>query len=143
MKKVLSLLFVLALIVTMFSACQQDEVGLETYAWKLDSVVSLKENGKIIVVGEQLEDYPDAKVIDGILSAVSGRLEFVDRETNNFYVGAYEEMTATDSTDDYKIYIDEQEGTINVKRTSSPDGNEEITLILTCSGYDAYFSPVY
>lgn len=138
MKKFLSILLACFFIITLFSACKKDEAALEDYTWKLDSVVSLNDNGKEIAVGDK-DKNANAKVIDATLIAKNGELIFDDNTNSKTYKGAYEEMLVTDSTDDYKIILNGKEGLINMTKTVYPDGTEEPMMIITVDDYDLYF----
>ncbi len=142
MKKILSLLLVLVFVVTIFSACKNDEWNIESFNWQLESVVSLNENGKVIAVNEKSEDNPDAKIVEITLAATDGELILNDKTNAKIYKGAYEEMIVTDNTDDYKIILNGKEGLVNATKTVYVDGIEKPTLIMTISDYDLYFYQV-
>ncbi len=139
MKKVLTILLAVVIIITMFSSCTKNEAKIEDGEWKLESVESLNDNGSVVAVGEKSTVNPNAKVIDIVLTAQDGELVLSDKTNGETYNGAYEEMTITDSADDYKIFIDGKEGLINSTKTVYPDGSEEPMLIMTVDGYDLYF----
>ncbi len=130
MKKVLSLIFALIFIITMFSACNNDEFRIEDFEWKLTSVTKLDE--------KELNISAD----NVILTANDGELLLWDKTNNETFNGAYEELLVTDNSDDYKIFLDGKEGYINVTKTIYEDKNEEPLLIMTIDGYDLYFKEV-
>lgn len=130
MKKVLSLIFALVFIITMFSACNNDEFKIEDFEWKLTSVTKLDEK-ELNISAENV-----------ILTANDGELLLWDKTNNETFNGAYEELLVTDNSDDYKIFLDGKEGYINVTKTIYEDKNEEPLLIMTIDGYDLYFKEV-
>lgn len=130
MKKVLSLIFALIFIITMFSACNNDEVHIEDFEWKLTSVTKLDEK-ELNISAENV-----------ILTAGDGELLLWDKTNNETFNGAYEELLVTDNSDDYKIFLDGKEGYINVTKTIYEDKNEEPLLMMTIDGYDLYFKEV-
>lgn len=139
MKKILSVLSALILIITMFSSCKRAAANIEDYDWMLYSVVNLNENGAIIAVNEESDVAPEAKVVDVVLTANDGELVLKDKTNGETYTGAYEEMLLTDNSDDYKIFLDGKEGYINSLETVYQNGDEEPALIITIDGYDLYF----
>ncbi|MBQ8766456.1 MAG: hypothetical protein IJZ16_06585 [Clostridia bacterium] len=127
MKKVLSVIFAFVFIITMFSACKNDEVNIEDFEWKLTSVTKLDEK-ELNISAENV-----------ILTAGDGELLLWDKTNSETFNGAYEELLVTDNADDYKIFLDGKEGYINVSKTVYEDKTEEPLLIMTIDGYDLYF----
>lgn len=130
MKKVLSLIFALVFIITVFSACNNNEFKIEDFEWKLTSVTKLDEK-ELNISAENV-----------ILTANDGELLLWDKTNNETFNGAYEELLVTDNSDDYKIFLDGKEGYINVTKTIYEDKSEEPLLIMTIDGYDLYFKEV-
>lgn len=130
MKKVLSLIFALIFIITVFSACNNNEFNIEDFEWKLTSVTKLDEK-ELNISAENV-----------ILTANDGELLLWDKTNNETFNGAYEELLVTDNSDDYKIFLDGKEGYINVTKTIYEEKSEEPLLIMTIDGYDLYFKEV-
>lgn len=138
MKKIIPVLFICVLVM-IFSACGKDEIKIEDYEWKLRIAANINAEGLIVAVGEKDEAYPDAKVVDVVLTAKDGGLVITDKTNNETYEGAYEEMFVTDSSEDYKIIIKGKDGYATVAYTTYADGKKELTLPITIGGYDMYF----
>ena len=138
MKKIIPVLFI-CILVMIFSACGQDEIKIEDYEWKLRTAANINAEGLIVAVGEKDEAYPDAKVVDVVLTAKDGELVITDKINDETYEGAYEEMFVTDSSEDYKIIIKGKDGYATVAYTTYADGKKELTLPITIGGYDMYF----
>jgi hypothetical protein len=138
MKKIIPVLFILILAM-IFSSCGKDEIKIEDYEWRLRTAANLEKEGLIVAVGEKSESYPDAKVLDVVLTAKDGELVITDKTNDEIYVGAYEEMLITESSEDYKIIIKGKNGYATVAYTTYADGTKEPTLPITIGGYDMYF----
>lgn len=138
MKKIISVLLI-CILVMIFSDCGKDEIKIEDYEWKLRTAANINAEGLIVAVGEKDEAYPDAKVVDVVLTAKDGELVITDKTNDETYEGAYEEMFVTDSSEDYKIIIKGKDGYATVAYTTYADGKKELTLPITISGYDMYF----
>lgn len=138
MKKIIPVLFI-CILVMIFSACGKDEIKIEDYEWKLRTAANINAEKLVVAVGEKDEAYPDAKVVDVMLTAKDGELVITDKTNNETYEGAYEEMLITDSSEDYKIIIKGKDGYATVAYTTYADGTKELTLPITIDGYDMYF----
>lgn len=138
MKKIIPVLFICILVV-IFSACGKDEIKIEDYEWKLRTAANINAEKLVVAVGEKDEAYPDAKVVDVVLTAKDGELVITDKTHDETYEGAYEEMLITDSSEDYKIIIKGKDGYATVAYTTYADGTKELTLPITIDGYDMYF----
>ena len=85
---------VMLLVMTMLlSACGikgKPVVYIESYEWKMMSVMSnntdLSEDELVIAVGEQDELYPNATVVDMILTATNGEITLTDTKIGRAYV---------------------------------------------------------
>lgn len=139
MKKVISVLLLIILIMMGFTACSSDENKIEDFEWELGKAMNIEKEGLMVALGEEDTAYPDAEIVDVLLTANDGSIVIEDKTNGKTYEGAYEEMYVTDSNDDYKIIIKGKEGYVNVSRTIYQDGREVPTLILTIDGYDMYF----
>lgn len=138
MKKIIPVLFI-CILVMIFSACGKDEIKIEDYEWKLRTAANINAENLVVAVGEKDEAYPDAKVVDVVLTAKDGELVITDKTHDETYEGAYEEMLITDSSEDYKIIIKGKDGYATVAYTTYADGTKELTLPITIGGYDMYF----
>jgi hypothetical protein len=138
MKKIIPVLFIL-ITAMIFSACGKEEIGIEDYEWHLRTAANVNSEGLVVAVDEKSELYPDAKVVDVVLTAKDGELIITDKTNDEVYEGAYEEMLVTESSEDYKIIIKGKDGYAAVAYTTYDDGTKEPTLPITIGGYDLYF----
>ncbi|MBR2953276.1 MAG: hypothetical protein IKC45_02695 [Clostridia bacterium] len=138
MKKIIPALFICVLVM-IFSACGKDEIKIEDYEWHLRTAANINAENLVVAVGEKNEAYPDAKIVDVVLTAKDGELVITDKTNDESYVGAYEEMFITDSSEDYKIIMKGKDGYATVAYTTYADGTKELTLPITVGGYDMYF----
>ena len=138
MKKIIPVLFI-CILVMIFSACGKDEIKIEDYEWKLRTAANINAENLVVAVGEKDEAYPDARVVDVVLTAKDGELVITDKINDETYEGAYEEMFVTDSSEDYKIIIKGKDGYATVAYTTYADGRKELPLPITIGGYDMYF----
>lgn len=138
MKKLIPVLFI-CILAMIFTSCGNSELKIEGYEWQLRTAASLNEESVVVAVDEKNEAYPDAEIVDVVLTAKNGELIIQDKTNNETYTGAYEEMYITESSGDYKIIIKGKEGYATVAYTTYADGTKELTLPITVGGYDMYF----
>ncbi len=138
MKKIIPVLFI-CILAMIFTACGNDEIKIDGYEWQLRTAANINDEGLVVAVGEKSEAYPDAKIVDVVLTAENGELIIEDKTNNETYKGAYEEMYVTENSDDYKIIIEGKEGYATVAYTTYEDGSKKLTLPITLDGYDLYF----
>ena len=138
MKKLIPVLFI-CIMAMIFTACGSEKIKIEGYEWQLRTAANLNQEGLVVAVGEKREEYPQAQVVDVVLTAKNGELVIKDKTNNETYVGAYEEMYVTDNSEDYKIIIKGKDGYATVAYTTYADGTKELTLPITIDGYDMYF----
>ncbi len=138
MKKLIPVLFI-CILAMIFTSCGNSELEIEGYEWQLRTAANLNEENIVVAVDEKNETYPDAEVVDVVLTAKDGEIVIEDKTKNETYLGAYEEMYVTENSGDYKIIIKGEEGYATVAYTTFADGTKELTLPITVGGYDMYF----
>ncbi len=138
MKKYISVLCI-CIVALVFTSCGNNEIKIEDYEWQLRTAMNIKAEGLVVAVGEKDEAYPDAKIVDVVLTAKDGELIIEDKTNNETYKGAYEEMYVTPNSEDYKVIIEGEDGYATVAYTTYDDGTKELTLPITVGGYDLYF----
>ncbi len=138
MKKLISVLCI-CILAMIFTSCGNNETKIEGYEWQLRTAMNIKAEGLVVAVGEKDEAYPDAEVIDVVLTAKDGELIIKDKTNNEIYKGAYEEMYVTSNSEDYKVIVEGEDGYATVSYTTYDDGTKELTLPITVGGYDLYF----
>ena len=144
MKKVVSVLLLLALFVLTLSACGAGNVKIEDYEWKMRTVMSndielADSDAVVLAVGEADEVYPNAKIVDLTLVAKDGKLTVTDATNNKTYEGTYKVSKKTPDGTDYEITIDGKSGYATVAMTKHYDGTEEPTLPLNLGDCSIYF----
>lgn len=116
---------------------------IESYEWKMMSVMSnntdLSEDELVIAVGEQDELYPNAKVVDMILTATNGEITLIDATNNETYTGTYKMTEETSKTVTYEIEIDGIKGNATITITEHLGNRLTPTLPINLSEYTVYF----
>ena len=143
------IVLVLALIMTMLlSACGvkgKPVVYIELYEWKLQSVMSndteVADEELVIAVGEQDELYPNAKVVDILLTAKNGEITLTDTTNNNTYTGTYKMTEETSKSVTYEIEIDGIAGNATIAITEHLGNMLTPTLPIDLGEYTVYFLP--
>ena len=143
------IVLVLALIMTMLlSACGvkgKPVVYIESYEWKLQSVMSndteVADEELVIAVGEQDELYPNAKVVDILLTAKNGEITLTDTTNNNTYTGTYKMTEETSKSVTYEIEIDGIAGNATIAITEHLGNMLTPTLPIDLGEYTVYFLP--
>ena len=138
MKKLIPVLFI-CILAMIFTSCGNSELKIDGYEWQLRTAAKLNAESVVVAVDEKNEAYPDAEVVDVVLTAKNGELIIQDKTNNETYTGAYEEMYVTENSGDYKIIVKGKEGYATVAYTTYADGTKELTLPITVGGYDMYF----
>ena len=140
---------ILAWIITMLiSACGlngKEIVHLESYEWKMQSVMSndteLADEELVVAVGEPDELYPNAKVVDMILTAKGGEITFIDATNNQTYTGTYSITEETSKSITYKIVIDDISGNATISITEHLGNRLTPTLPINLGEYTVYLLP--
>lgn len=114
MKKFLCILSAVILIFSL-SACSGNTASIEDCQWKMQTVannIPSAENDEelILAVGDADEAYPDAKVLEMILTAKNGEITITDSTNNKIYEGKYKKQRKTRKTTLYEIEIDGLKG---------------------------------
>ena len=143
------IVLVLALIMTMLlSACGvkgKPVVYIESYEWKLQSVMSndteVADEELVIAVGEQDELYPNAKVVDILLTAKNGEIALTDTTNNKADTGTYKMTEETSKSVTYEIEIDGIAGNATIAITEHLGNMLTPTLPIDLGEYTVYFLP--
>lgn len=146
MKRVLFVIPVLILTL-LLASCGTETVSIEDYEWKLQAVMkndveaAQDEDTLVIAVGETDELYPDAKIVDVVLTAKDEKITVVDSTNDKTYSGTYKETEKTPDGIIYEIVIDGKEGTATVSPTEHYEGTDVPTLPINMGEYSVYFIP--
>ena len=140
---------VLALVMIMLlSACGikgKPVVYIDSYEWKLQSVMNndteVADEELVIAVGEQDELYPNATVVDIMLTAKDGEITITDATNNKTYTGAYKMTEETSKSATYEIVIDDIEGNATITITEHLSNRLTPTLPINLGEYTVYFLP--
>lgn len=140
MKKIISILLLMATLIFTLSACGLGKVKIEDYEWKMHYVMH-GENDQLVVDAASEEDvrHPEAKIIDMMLVAKDGKITITDVTNNKTYEGAYSVESKTPDGTNYKIAIHGKSGYATVAMTTYADGTEEPTLPINLGDYSIYF----
>ena len=140
MKKVLSMLLLLSIMVFALSACGMGKPKIEDYEWQMRTVMHT-EDGQIIydAVNEGNITYPEARIIEMILVANDGRITITDVTNGKTYEGTYAASGKNPGGTDYHITIEGKSGYATVAMTTYADETKEPTMPITLDGYSMYF----
>ena len=120
-------------------------VYIESYEWKLQSVMSndteVADEELVIAVGEQDELYPNAKVVDILLTAKNGEITLTDTTNNKAYTGTYKMTEETSKSVTYEIEIDGIAGNATIAITEHLGNMLTPTLPIDLGEYTVYFLP--
>lgn len=101
----------------------------------------LSEDELVIAVGEQDELYPNATVVDMILTATNGEITLTDTTNNKTYTGTYKMTEETSKTATYEIEIDGIAGDATIAITEHLGNRLTPTLPINLGEYTVYFLP--
>lgn len=139
MKKTISAILFLSIVIIALSSCKHDEYKIENYEWHLRRATYL-ENGATTVLAEDGSlGNTESTVVEVILKASNGVLIITDKTNNKTYNGSYVKEKITPRSIDYKVIIDGKEGNATVAMTTYHDGREEPTLPINLGKYSLYF----
>lgn len=141
--------FVLALLMTMLlSACGvkgKPVVYIESYEWKLQSVMNndteTADDELVIAAGEQDELYPNAKIVNILLTAKNSEITLADTTNNKTYTGTYNMTEETSKSVTYEIEIDGIAGNATIAITEHLGNRLTPTLPINLGEYTVYFLP--
>ena len=140
MKRIISILILIATLTMTLSACGLGKVKIEDYEWKMRTVMHTEDDQLVVdAVGESDPAHPDAKIIEMNLIAKDGKITIIDVTNNKIYEGTYSVEQKTPAGTDYKITINGKDGYATVAMTAYADGTEQPTLPINLGTYSMYF----
>ena len=139
MKRLLSALVLISIVVFTLSACGASNMKIENYEWKMRTVMRNDTDLDFPAVGAADVAYPEAKIVDLTLVAKDGKITITDATNNKTYEGTYSVSGKNPKGTDYEITIDGKEGQATVAMTTYADGKEEPTLPINLGDYSIYF----
>ena len=140
MKRIISIIILIATLTIALSACGMGKVKIEDYEWKMRTIMHGEDNQVVVdAVGEDDPAHPEAKIIAMTLTAKDGKITITDHTNNKTYEGTYKVEQKTPAGTDYKVTIDGKEGYATVAMTTYADGTEEPTLPINLGTHSIYF----
>ena len=140
MKRIISIIILIATLTIALSACGMGKVKIEDYEWKMRTIMHGEDNQVVVdAVGEDDPAHPEAKIIDMTLTAKDGKITITDHTGGKTYEGTYKVDQKTPAGTDYKVTIDGKEGYATVAMTTYADGTEEPTLPINLGTHSIYF----
>lgn len=140
MKRIISIIMLIATLTIALSACGMGKVKIEDYEWRMRTVMHGEDNQVVVdAVGEDDPAHPEAKIIDMTLTAKEGKISITDNTNDKTYEGTYTVEQKTPAGTDYKVTIDGKEGYATVAMTTYADGTEEPTLPINLGTHSIYF----
>ena len=140
MKRIISIIILIATLTIALSSCGMGKVKIEDYEWKMRTIMHGEDNQVVVnAVGEDDPAHPEAKIIDMTLTAKDGKITITDHTNNKIYEGTYTVEQKTPAGTDYKVTIDGKEGYATVAMTTYADGTEEPTLPINLGTHSIYF----
>ena len=140
MKKIISILFLLSIMLFALSACRMGKPKIEDYEWKMRTIMHAEDNQVIYdAAAEESSTHPEATIIEMTLVAKDGKITITDVTNGKTYEGTYTVSGKNPEGTDYHITIDGKSGYATVAMTTYADGTEEPTLPISLDGYSLYF----
>ena len=140
MKKAISILLLMSIMIFALSACGVGNPKIEDYEWKLRTIMHAEDNQVVYdAAEEESSTHPEAKIIEMTLVAKDGKITITDVTNNKTYEGTYTVSGRNPEGTDYHITIDGKSGYAGVAMTTYADGSEEPALPINLDGYSMYF----
>ena len=140
MKRIVSILILIATLTMTLSACGLGKVKIEDYEWKMKTVMHTDDDQLVVDAVEESDPaHPDAKIIEMTLIAKSGKITITNVTNNKTYKVTYTVEKKTPAGTDYKITIDGKDGYATVAMTTYADGTEDPTLPINIGTHSMYF----
>ena len=140
MKKIVSILLLVATLIFAFSACGMGKPKIEDYEWKMRTIAHVEGEQLVYdAAAEESTAHPEAKIIEMTLVAKDGKIAITDVTNNKTYEGTYTVSKKTPEGTNYHITIDGKSGFACVAMTTYADGTEEPTLPISLDGYSIDF----
>ena len=140
MKKIISILLILSIVIFALSACGIGKPKIDNYEWKMRTIMHAVDGQAVYdAAAEESEAHPEAKIIEMTLVAKDGKITITDVTNNKTYEGTYTVSGINPEGTDYHITIDGKSGYAGVAMTTYADGTEEPTLPISLDGYSMYF----
>ena len=140
MKKAISILLLMSIMIFALSACGVGKPRIEDYEWKMRTIMHAEDNRVIYdAVAEESSTHPEAKIIEMTLVAKDGKITITDVTNGKTYKGTYTVSGRNPEGTDYHITIGGKSGYAGVAMTTYADGSEEPTLSISLDGYSMYF----
>ena len=140
MKKAISILLLMSIMIFALSACGVGKPKIEDYEWKMRTIMHAEDNQVIYdAVAEESTTHPEAKIIEMTLIAKDCKITITDVTNGKTYEGTYIVSGRNPEGTDYHITIDGKSGYAGTAMTTYADGTREPTLPISLDGYSMYF----
>lgn len=144
MKKKIISLFIISTLLIVMTSCQNSNLAIENYEWKMNVIHSYKDYGKIIACEEsekgKLENNGEGVVvIDMIMTVKDGVLTITDNTNDKKYTGKYTKKESKAETVFYSVTMDGVEWNAVLSFTKYYEGGDKATLIISNSDYSIQF----
>ena len=140
MKKIVSILLLVVMLIFALSACRMGKPTIEDYEWEMRTIAHVEGEQLVYdAAAEESTAHPEAKIIEMTLVAKDGKITITDVTNNKTYEGTYTVSGRNPEGTDYNIMIDGKSGYATAAMTTYADGSEEPTLPISLDGYSMYF----
>jgi len=140
MRKAISILLFMTILIFIISACGLKRIKIEDYEWKMRTIVHTEDNQLVYdAVSKENATHPEARIINMMFVAKDGEITITNVTDNKTYKGTYVVTRKTLEETNYEIYIDGKLGYATVAMTTYADGIKEPTLPISFNGYSLYF----
>ena len=140
MRKILSLILLVLILVLSFSSCSFGKVKIDDYTWTLRTAMYIQEEELVVCASEAPSStHPQASIVEVVLTASDGKITITDSTNQKSYEGTYKVTNKTPAGTDYEVVIDGKSGYATCAMTTYANGNEEPTLPINLDGYSLYF----
>ena len=144
MKKKIISLFIVSTLLMVMAGCQNTNIAVENYEWKMNVIQSYENYGKIIACEEsekgKLENNGEGvAVIDMIMTAKDGVLTITDITNDKKYTGKYTKKESKAESTLYSVTMNGKEWNAVLSFTKYYEGGDKATLIISNSDYSIQF----
>lgn len=118
---------------------------MDSYEWKMQTVMNndteltSNEDSLVIAVGKPDTLYPNAPIVNLLLTASNGTITLVDATNNQTYDGTYKLIEEASKEVHYEISIDGVTGLAVVSTNGHFSETVVLTLAINMSDYSVYF----
>lgn len=139
-KKAVSLLLLLAAMLSALSSCGAQRPKIEDHEWRMRAVMHAEGEQLVYDAAEEESSaHPEARIVELTLVAENGKITLIDATNGKTYSGSYSVSGKNPKGTDYTVSIDGKAGNATVAMTTYADGSQEPTLPIRLGSYSLYF----